>query len=66
VEPECGTVLPPHTPVATAKLERPTDCQVDCQPHEPVMDSLDGGGRVQVADLLIWMAMDRSEHAGKS
>jgi len=30
------------------------------------MFSLDGGGRVQAADLVIWTAMDRPEQAGKS
>jgi hypothetical protein len=30
------------------------------------MFSLDGGGRVQAADLVIWTAMNRAEQAGKS
>jgi hypothetical protein len=30
------------------------------------MFSLDGDGRLQVADLVIWTAMDRPEQAGKS
>ena len=42
------------------------DCQVDCQPFVLAMFSLDGGGRVQAADLVIWTAMDRPEQAGKS
>ena len=29
------------------------DCQVDCQPLELTMFSLDGGGQVQAADLVM-------------
>jgi hypothetical protein len=42
------------------------DCQVDCQPLERAMFSLDSGGRVQAADLVIWTAMDQPGQAGKS
>ena len=34
------------------------DCQVDCQPFELALFSLDCGRRLQAADLLIWTAMD--------
>jgi hypothetical protein len=42
------------------------DCQVDCQPLELAMFGLDGGERMQAADLVIWTATDWPEHAGKS
>ena len=35
----------------------------DCQPLELALFSLDGGGRLQAADLLIWTVMDRSGQA---
>ena len=41
------------------------DCQVDCQPFVLAMFSLDGGGRVQAADLVIWTATDRLERRGR-
>ena len=44
----------------------PADCQIDCQPLEPPMFSLDRGGQVQAADLVIWTAMDLREQMGKS
>jgi hypothetical protein len=50
----------------SADSEWPADCQVDCQPLEQAMFGLDGGGRVQASELVIWTAMDRSGQAGKS
>jgi hypothetical protein len=38
----------------SAGAERPADRQVDCQRLELAMFSLDGGGRVQASDLVIW------------
>jgi hypothetical protein len=42
------------------------DCQVDCQPFELALFSLDRGGRPQAAALLIWTVVDRPGQAGKS
>jgi hypothetical protein len=63
--------LPPHAGIRFATPRHgaavsPPDCQLDCQPLERALFSLDGGGLVQAADLVIWTAMDRPEQAGKS
>jgi hypothetical protein len=48
------------------RVQAAGDYQVDCQPLELAMFSLDGGGWVQAADLVIWTAMDRPGRPGKS
>jgi hypothetical protein len=40
--------------------------QVDCQPHELAVFRLDRHGRVSAAGLVIWIALNRYEQAGKS
>ena len=55
-----------HANGDSAGSERPADCQVDYQPLELAMFSLDGGGRGQAADLVIWTTADRSGQTGKS
>ena len=51
---------------ATADSDGLVDCQVDCQLPGVALFRLNRSGRMHAAELVIWTAMNRPEHAGKS